>query len=92
MSNPDEEITLEYRRVLEKKLRIEKKDEFLISYFEIALAFPGGPHSSYFDHQRIDFKAFQPWAEERGWKVTTAPDATHPTQKDTPWIHFLRTT
>lgn len=90
MPNTDEEIIRDWRSALEKTLREEKRNDIIIPYSEVSFAFPGGPHSSSFDLQRIDSEMLKPWAENLGWHVQTAPEATHPTQLDTPFIRFTR--
>ncbi|OGW52322.1 MAG: hypothetical protein A2Y81_00635 [Nitrospirae bacterium RBG_13_43_8] len=92
MPKTDNDIALEWRNAIEKKLREEKDNEIIIPYSQVSLAFPGGPHPNSFDIQLIDSKSLQSWAKKLGWSVQTAPEVTHPTQKNTPWIHFIRIT
>jgi len=90
MVDPDDKTTQSWRSELENKLSKETRDVFIISYFDLSLSFPGGPHPSYFGQQRIDFETLRSWAKQHGWKVKTAPESTHPDQQNTPFIHFTR--
>jgi hypothetical protein len=90
MSNTNEDTAHVWRSALEKKLREERRNDIVIAYAKVSPAFPGGPHSTNFDLQRIDGKALQSWAKDLGWHVQVAPEVTDPTQRDTPAIRFTR--
>ena len=90
MPDTNKDIALEWRNAIENKLREEKRDEVIIPYSQVSLAFPGGLHPNSFDIQLIDSKSLQSWAKNLGWSVQPAPEVTHPTQKNMPWIHFTR--
>lgn len=66
------------------------KNDFLVSYFDVSQAFPGGPLERYIDYRAIDFESLKQWANQNDWKVNTAPEETHENQQDTPWIRFMR--
>jgi hypothetical protein len=61
------------RRSLHKGLKEkagENKTEYVIPYWDVSKAFPGGPHSNNFEIKAIDQKALKKWASENGFKVS----------------------
>ena len=90
MPKPDEDTIRGWRDAIKKKLSDETQHDIVMPYYQVSLAFPGGPHSASFDVQRIDWDEFQPWAKNLGWHVQSAPEVTYPEQKATPNIRFTR--
>lgn len=86
---PNEEYLKAFEAELDQKVSQDKTD-LLMSYFDIAKIFPGGPHPDSFDYDRVDSKALKQWAEQNNWEVQTAPEATHKDQQNTPKIRFTK--
>lgn len=92
-NNTNKNYTQKYLKDLELKLNQKLKNgktDLFASYFDVALAFPGGPHPKSFDYNAIDFKALKLWADQNNWHVETAPEITHKDQQDTPNVRFTK--
>jgi len=70
-----EEVAQEWRTDIEEKLKNAKSTDLLISYQNVAVAFPSSrPHLETLDHNCIDGASLKAWAKERGWEVMTVPE------------------
>jgi hypothetical protein len=90
MPEPDEKTVSAWRDAIRQALFDTKEYDIVIPYFQISFAFPGGPFSESIDVQRIDWDTLTPWAEEIGWRVQSAPEATPEELECIPHIRFMR--
>ncbi len=87
----NEEAAREWRAEIEAKLENAESTDLLISYQNVAVAFPSSrPHSETFDHNCIDDASLKAWAKHRGWEVTPAPEKALDPNTLRPPIRFKR--
>ena len=87
----DEETAQVWRSKIAEKLEDAKSSDLLISYPNVAIAFPSSrPHSETFDHKCIDHEFLRAWAEERKWNVSTAPEKASDPNTLRPPIRFKK--
>lgn len=87
----DEQIASEWRADIEEKLKDTTSCDLLISYANVAEAFPSDrPHPERFEHKCIDDDSLKAWAKERGWAVTTAPESAADSNTLSPPIRFMK--
>lgn len=87
----DEETAREWRADIEEKLKSAESSDLLISYPDVAVAFPSSrSHPETFEHKCIDDESLRIWAKERGWVVTTAPESAADPNTLRPPIRFKK--
>ncbi|MCG7923063.1 MAG: hypothetical protein N0C81_03185 [Candidatus Thiodiazotropha lotti] len=85
------EKSLDLQRVLDQELDRTDKYDLLIDFIHIAKAFPSKTPNPYsFEIPQIDSKSLEQWANQRGWDVKPAPEATKESKRNMPPIRFTR--
>jgi hypothetical protein len=76
---------------LEQALAEQKTDDVVVSYADVALAFPSlDPHPRAFDYPQIDNIALKAWAASNGWTVQFAHEKAAEGQDHSFPVRFTR--
>lgn len=82
---------LQWLPELDRRLHTEQRDDVVVPYEQVALAFPAQePNPRSFDIPLIDQHRLRAWASARGWMVRFATDMVAQGETRNPPVRFTR--